>query len=339
MRVAVTGATGFTGGHTLVALREHGHEPRALVRDHAKLTAVEELHGLEPVDHVVGDVTDRRAIEALLDGVDAVVHTAAVAFIGRRHQAAIESTNAPAARLVLGLATERGLDPIVHLSSTSALHSPPGGRYEAFGPITDQPLGAYAASKAESEREARRLQDEGHPVVILWPSGITGPDDVAVSVTAEGTAKILSSGALPVLPTGGSLFHDVRDLAQVIARVIEPGRGPRGYGVFGHFLPWREMADLVEEVSGTKLRKPKVPAWLMRGLGRGGDLVDRFGRTPPLDTPTVEFMLGLVDGDDRATRDELDIEWRPAEQTFADMLRWLVEAGHLDAARAPALAG
>ncbi len=39
--------------------------------------------------------------------------------------------------------------------------------------------------------------------------------------------------------------------------------------------------------------------------------------------------------DDSITRKEFGIEPRPLEQTFADTIRWMVEAGHLS----PRLAG
>lgn len=338
MRVAVTGATGFTGGHTLAALVARGHEPRALVRDADKLDAVRAIHGLGVVDHVVGDVTDPRAVASLLDGCDAVIHTAAVAATGRAAESSIESTNVAATALVLGAAAERRLDPIVHVSSQSALHPPPDGIYHRDQALSTDPWGAYARSKVESERIARRLQTEGRPVVIVWPSGIAGPDDAGISVTADGTARLLRGSTLPLPKSGGMLVHDVRDLAEVLARCIEPGRGPRRYGVFGHYVAWDDMQPLLERVTGRSLRVVRLPDGFFLGLGRLGDLLGRIGIESPLDHDSARFMTSLVPGDDADTRAELDIEWRPVEQTFADMLRWLVAEGHLGADRAPALA-
>lgn len=338
MRVAITGATGFTGGHTLRALVAAGHQPRALVRSAAKLERVLELHDVDGVDHLEGDVTDRDAVMALVDGCDAVIHTAAVASTGRSQRELMERTNVPGTRLVLHAAAEADLDPIVHVSSISAIHPPASGRYTADESVTASPADAYARTKADSEHIARDLQAAGAPVVIVWPSGIYGPDDVGLSVAAEGTARLLGTGVLPLPSTGGNLMHDVRDLAQVLTRCLEAGRGPRRYGVFGHYLDWPATASVIERVSGASLRTPKVPAPLFRGIGRMGDLVGRIGIHSPLDGAAAAYMTTTVPGDDSATRNDLSLSWRPAEETFADTLRWLIAQGHLDADKAPLLA-
>ena len=62
MRVAVTGSTGFTGGHTLKELIASGHEPVALVRDRSKLDAVRRLHDLPEITCVEGDITIRLSL-------------------------------------------------------------------------------------------------------------------------------------------------------------------------------------------------------------------------------------------------------------------------------------
>lgn len=338
MRVGITGATGFTGGHTLRALIDAGHTPRALVRNTDKLAKVQELHGLPDIDHVVGDVTDAAAVAEMIEGCDSVIHTAAIAFIGRAHEQLIEQTNVPATRIVLEHAVAAGLDPIVHVSSQSTLHPPAGAVYRSTSALSSTPLGVYAKSKVESERIARDLQDQGHPVVIVWPSGITGPDDVGLSVLAEATARLLQSNTLPLPKTGGNLMIDVRDLARLLVTCIEPGRGPRRYGAFGHFVPWSEIPEFLTQVTGRTLKVRTLPNAFFHGLGWLGDLLGRVNVNFPLDRASARFMTELVAGDDSDSRTDLDLEWRPAEETYRDMLRWMVAQGHLSAEKAPAVA-
>ena len=67
--ILVTGATGQAGSEVVLALREHGHEVRAFVRDPDKAYS---LFG-ETVELATGDLADPRAVRAALEGSDRVV--------------------------------------------------------------------------------------------------------------------------------------------------------------------------------------------------------------------------------------------------------------------------
>ena len=69
MRVLVTGATGFLGGHVVADLRARGHEVVALGRDHGRLEAIGGAR-------VRADIRDPAALLAACQGIEAVVHAA-----------------------------------------------------------------------------------------------------------------------------------------------------------------------------------------------------------------------------------------------------------------------
>jgi nucleoside-diphosphate-sugar epimerase len=73
VRVALTGASGYTGGKLLRALRARGDEVAALVRG-ASLTDELRTSGARIVE---GDLGDERAIARLVEGAAAVGHVAA----------------------------------------------------------------------------------------------------------------------------------------------------------------------------------------------------------------------------------------------------------------------
>src|SRR5439155_3080589 len=73
MKVALTGATGYTGGRLLAVLLGRGDAVRALARPSSKRPAL----SAEPA-WIEGDLADVGALNRLVEGVDAVVHVAAV---------------------------------------------------------------------------------------------------------------------------------------------------------------------------------------------------------------------------------------------------------------------
>ena len=92
MRILVTGSTGFIGSHLCRALLAEGETVRAFHRLSSTLRLLEDL----PVEHAVGDLTEPESLEAAMQGVDVVFHTAGVASNratpGRMYAVMVEGT-------------------------------------------------------------------------------------------------------------------------------------------------------------------------------------------------------------------------------------------------------
>src|SRR5690242_62587 len=147
MQVLITGGTGFVGGWTAKAIADAGHSVRFLVRNPDRLhTSVAKL-GVDISDYAVGDITDRDSVMRALDGCDAVLHSAARVADDPRQTAQMLSTNMDGTRNVLGGAANHGLDPIVHVSSFTALFHPGVETLSADMPVVGGTDG-YGRSKA-----------------------------------------------------------------------------------------------------------------------------------------------------------------------------------------------
>ncbi len=326
MRVLVTGGTGFVGCHTVNTLRKHGHEVHLLLRSPQKIATALGPFGIDDIEHTVGDVTDRYAVDRALRGCDAVIHAAALFTMDRRREAEVHESNVVGSRNVLDRAVHLGLDPIVYVSSVSALF-PPDGDELTHDASVKNPVDMYAASKAAAERYARSLEDGGAPIVCVYPGSIWGPNDPTLCDGVRTIIDLMKLGFLPAT-TGGMPTTDVRDLAELHALLLEPGLGPRRYMAPSHFLAGIELPALLARLTGRRIVSPKLPGSLMRGLGHLVDAVHH--RTGRLIGPSHEGMVTLTRGvpcDDSRTVEEFGLRARSPEQTFGDALRWMREQG------------
>ena len=318
MRVLVTGGTGFVGGWSAKAIADAGHSVRFLVRNPARLeTSIAQL-GVDTTDYAVGDITDRDSTMRALDGCDAVVHSAALVATDPSKTAQMLATNMDGARNVLGGAAELGLDPIVHVSSFTALFHPGLQTLTADLPVVGGTDG-YGQSKAQVEIYARGMQDGGAPVNITYPGMVLGPPvGDQFGEAGEGVAAALQLGGIPGR-SAAWLIVDVRDLAALHAALLEPGRGPRRYMAGGHRVPVGELASLLGDVGDKRIVTVPVPDTVLRVAGQ---VLDRLGPILPFETPFTEagmqYYTQMPSSDDSPSEDELGITYRDPRNTLAD---------------------
>ena len=329
MRVLVTGGTGFVGSHTVAALRTAGHDVRLLVRDPRRIGPALNALGIAEVDHAVGDVTDNASVTAALEGCHAVIHTAAMVTLDPKHRAEANRVNVEGTRNVLGSAHRLGLDPVVHVSSVSAL-DPTAGVLTPDSPVARSDA-VYAASKAGGERAARELQASGAPVTIVYPGGVWGPQDPNMGEQTRAVAWIVRLRVTPNA-AGGYPVVDVRDVATVLAATLTTGSGPRRFLFGGTFYDGRQLAALVTEVTGRQIFAPPAPTWSLRASGWLGDLVNSaLKQQLPFTAEAMDMLVHTVPTDDSRTHRELSITPRDPAETVADTLRWLYAQGAVSA--------
>ena len=327
MKVLVTGGTGFVGSHSVQAIVDAGHEVRLLVRSSGRVAAALEPLGVRDVEHVVGDAVDVESVRRAMDGCDAVLHAAAVFSYDARDAREMQRVNARATEVVLGAARDAGLDPIVHVSSYVALL--PGADVLDDGAPVGEPRGVYARSKAETERMARELQDDGAPVAITYPGMVWGPHDPHMGEAATFARSVLR-GLVPMLPPGRVPVVDVRDVAAAHAAALRGGGGRRRYLLAGEAITFAAVVDVIRRVTGRRIVRFTGPAPLMLGMTAAGDVVQRL----------VPFRLPFNYGgvwvithgrplDGAATERALGVRFRPPEESVRDMIRWMHASGRL----------
>lgn len=196
-RVLVTGAAGFVGAHTCRALAADGWRVLALVRNAVK--AAERLAHL-PVEIRVGDILDAPYLRSSMDGVDAVVHLAAVAI--ERDGDSYESANVEATRAVIDAAIAARVRRIVHMSQNGSDSASPHRFLRSKGVAQD----LVTSSPLEW--------------TVLRPSVIFGQEDAFVNVLAR--LVRLTPFILPLPANGTARFQPIAvgDVASVIAKAL-----------------------------------------------------------------------------------------------------------------------
>ena len=328
MRVLVTGGTGYLGAHAVRILVDDGHDVRLLVRDPSRLDLVLGPLGLERPAHVVGDLTDPAAVAAAMDGCQAVLHCGGMVSLARRDAAAVLATNPVAAPIVIDTAIEQELDPILHVSSVTALFAPGVGPVHGDLPIAGA-VSAYARSKAEAEDHARWRQAEGAPVVITYPSGVTGPPAGPLTgAVTDSFGAILRAGVMPLADARVS-YVDVRDVADLHRRLLVPGQGPRRVVCGGHLLDGPGIAEVLRGITGRRLPVLPVPGVVWRGLGRGVDLAARVLPIDPVFTHEAMNLSTRWEGTDDTVALGTGLAFRDVDETVAEAVDALVGSGAL----------
>jgi uncharacterized protein YbjT (DUF2867 family) len=189
--LAVTGGTGFVGGHLLRLAVEAGYEVRALTR------------GWKPpeegIDWVDGALHRPESLAKLCEGADAVVHIAGA--INAPNRAGFEQINVAGTAGMIDAARAARVRRFVHISSLAA---------------REPQLSDYGWSKAKSER---LVAASGLDWTILRPPAVYGPGD---RETLE-LFRFARRGIVPLPPRGRFSVIHVEDLCRLIlASVDEP---------------------------------------------------------------------------------------------------------------------
>jgi nucleoside-diphosphate-sugar epimerase len=330
MTIVVTGASGHVGANMIRILLARGERVRALV--HYDWRALE---GLD-VEVVHGDICDSDLLRPAFRGADVVYHTAAHISILMSEWAHLEAVNVCGVRNVVDACLRCGVRRLVHFSSIEAFSDePPGAIIDETRPMNGGPGGLpYARSKAAGEEAVRNGISRGLDAVIVNPTAIIGPHDYRGGPMSEALLR-LANGSLPFLVEGGFNWVDVRDVCEGAIKAAEAAPPAAQYILGGHWISLRELAALLEEITGAPAPRWTVPMGLAR---LGAPFITAYSHLTGRRALYTSASLRPVRGyrrvsHARATRD-LGYRPRPFPETMADTVRWLEEGGYLARARA-----
>jgi len=326
--VLVTGGAGLVGTHVLDALRARRESPppRALVREHSR--AVVEALGAEAV---VGDVTDVITWQRASQGVQAIVHAAALV---ASHDSFEEFTrvNVGGTRLAIDAARRTGAR-LIYISTvavygrTAVYAASDSGVMEEypFQPLPDCDF--YARTKRAAEQLVQQEAARGGlSAIAIRPNVIYGERD---PLFTRRLIANLRRGFLPEIGPGTnhlSCVYAGNVAAAILAALDAPAKsGFRAYNVTRDappLLTQREFFAAFAEALGLRPLRIRVPVPLIRtGVAVWRVLMRLFlpGRYSALGNAAMSFILGENPYAVERIRSELG--WTPPFDTRTAIVR------------------
>ena len=328
MRVFLTGATGFVGGHVARAFAEGGARQRLLVRSTSQ---VAELEGLSDVELVRGDLRQVEQLRSALTGCEALIHVAADYRLWVRDPAAMYAANVGATRELLRLAAEVGVPRVVYTSSVATMG------FRSDGSIVDEEtdvsladmIGHYKRSKFMAEEVAIEAARRGQHVMILNPTTPIGAGDVKPTPTGRIVVDFLNRRFPAYVDTGLNLV-DVAEVARMHVTALDRGRPGERYILGGENLSLKQILDRMSAITGLPSPTHKVPhsaamvfaffdEWITGRLR---------GREPRATVEAVRMGRKIMFANSSKAERELGFKVMPVYHALRQAIEWFVEHGY-----------
>lgn len=249
--VFVTGGTGFLGAYIIQNLVQKGIAVKALRRSGSALPFFIPHAVLEKVEWVEGDVLDVVSLADALQGVDEVVHAAAVVSFAKTERQLMYAVNVEGTANVVNAALDAGVRRLLHVSSVAAL-----GRTAQSSVVNEEKQWQessnnthYAISKHKAEMQAWRGFAEGLEGVIINPSTILGFGNWHQS---SGTIFKNAYRQYPWYTNGVNGFVGVEDVAEAAVQLLQSDLHQQRFIVNADNLSFRALLTLIAEGFGKK---------------------------------------------------------------------------------------
>jgi len=241
MRILVTGGAGFIGSNFIRYVLGSGKNHSIVNYD--KLTYAGNLANLESIAgnpnylFVRGDICDAAAVEAAMDGCDAVIHFAAESHVDRSiyEPAPVIQTNVTGTFTLLEVARRLAISRFVHISTDEVYGDIAPGAH-ASEDSSVKPSSPYSASKAASDLLVLSyVRTYKFPALITRSSNNYGPYQFPEKFLPLMITNTLSDKRLPIYGDGKQQrdWLHVEDNCRGIVAVLERGKIGEVYNIGG----------------------------------------------------------------------------------------------------------
>jgi NAD+-dependent farnesol dehydrogenase len=303
MKVLVTGATGYLGGHVAGRLAAAGHHVLALARPGREGGVP---HGCRPI---AGDVLDPASLDRALEGCDALVHMAALVKMWVRDRREFERVNVEGLVAAFQAAERQGVRRILYTSTIGVLGpTGPDARDETHERTEFLFRTDYERTKWLADLVVRERVKSGLPVITLYPGVVYGAGAQTQGNLLDQLFRDYLAGRLKVrLGRAPSriCYALTADVAEGHRLALDRGEPGRGYILGGENASQDELFGLLHELTGLRPPQAAVPFWVAETAGKAMRAWARLGGRPPVitDGAIATFRYHWAYSSDRAIRE------------------------------------
>lgn len=330
MRVFVTGATGFVGGHVARSYAAEGASLRLLTRQTSRLDS---LAGID-AEMVQGDLLEARKLRSALTGCDALVHVAADYRLWVRDPKQMYAANVDGTRELLKLAREVGIQRVVYTSSVATMG------FKADGTIVNEEtpvaladmIGHYKRSKFMGEQEAIQAARAGQHVMILNPTTPIGPGDAKPTPTGRIIVDFLNKKFPAYVDTGLNLV-DVTEVARMHVVALERGTPGDRYILGGENLTLKQILDRMSAITGLPSPTMKVPHTVAMVFAYFDEAITGRlrGKEPRATVEAVRMGRKMMFASSAKAERELGLRVLPVYHAMRSAIDWFTANGYAPA--------
>jgi dihydroflavonol-4-reductase len=215
--IFLTGCNGLIGSFIARKLLSENHQIRALKRRGSNLLLVKDIY--DKIEWVEGDLSDIQLLDKYLEGIDIIIHCAAMISFSPSDKQVMFKSNVEGTANMVNSALKNNIKRFCYISSVAAL-----GRKKNSGIIDEKMVWEesnnntfYAYTKYLAELEVWRGIEEGLNAFILNPSIVIGPGNWNTGSTR--LFKYIYEERL-FYPSGEMNFIDVRDVRDITCTLL-----------------------------------------------------------------------------------------------------------------------
>lgn len=322
-KVLVTGCNGFIGSHVVSALLQRNYQVRGLIRENSDLSNIKNFD----IELVYGDVRYQDDIYEALEGVDAVIHTAAVYRFWIKDPQLFYDTNVGGVTNLLEAGSRRGIDRMVLTSTASLLaHSDNGGLPDSEKQLPSH----YKRSKYRAERNALSFDDSSLEVVVASPTVPIGPGDIGPTPTGRMILEFLRGKMKAFLEMKFNLVA-VEDVAQGHVLALEEGQPGTRYILGNKNMALSSLLWNLAQITRRPAPRFAIPISIAEGAAKIDEFMEGtlLNRRPQIPLEAVRTSRVDERVDPQPTVDRLGLPQTSIYSALNRAIRWFYDRGYV----------